>query len=197
MPMPERDEDHEGFMRRCMMDDMEDEDQRRAVCESQWEDREGAKAMKYPHIANAVFNHPWVILPETLQTITALLQFRMEGQMLTKEEIQARIGAAQGRPPSRSGDIAVLPLVGVLSQRMNVMTEVSGGTSTEMFGRAFRQVMADDAVRAVVIDIHSPGGETFGVEELTSEISKARGQKPVIALANSLEIGRASCRERV
>src|SRR3990167_10085829 len=125
MPMPERDEDHEGFMRRCMMDDnmmddMEDEDQRRAVCESQWEDREGAKAMKYPHIANAVFNHPWVILPETLHTITSILRFRMEGGTLTKEEIQARLGAAQDRPATaRGGTITILPLIKILTQHIN------------------------------------------------------------------------------
>jgi len=143
--------------------------------------------MKYGHIAGAFFNRPWVILPETLETMASILRFRMEGGTLTKEEIQARLGAAADRPAStRSGSIAVLPLLGVLSQRMNVMTEMSGGTSTEMFGRAFQQVMSDPSVKAVVLDIHSPGGETFGVDELSSMIFKARKQKPVVALANSL-----------
>src|SRR3990167_6667785 len=143
--------------------------------------------MKYGHIAGAFFNRPWVILPETLETMASILRFRMEGGTLTKEEIQARLGAAADRPAStRSGSIAVLPLLGVLSQRMNVMTEMSGGTSTEMFGRAFQQVMSDPSVKAVVLDIHSRGGETFGVDELSSMIFKARKQKPVVALANSL-----------
>ena len=191
MPMPEHDEDHDAFIERCMgdenMQEFEDEGQRQAVCEAQWNKEEESKAMKYPHIASAVFNHPWAILPETLQTITSILRFRMEGGTLTKEEIQARLGAAQDRPATvRGGSIAVLPLIGVLAQRMNMMIQVSGGTSTEIFGRAFRQMVADPTVKAVVLDIHSPGGETFGIDELTTEIFQARKAKPIIAVANSL-----------
>ena len=74
MPMPEHDEDHDAFIERCMgdenMQEFEDEGQRQAVCEAQWNKEEESKAMKYPHVANAVFNHPWAILPETLHTIT-------------------------------------------------------------------------------------------------------------------------------
>jgi signal peptide peptidase SppA len=36
-----------------------------------------------------------------------------------------------------------------------------------------------------VLDIHSPGGSTFGVQELAAEIFAARGVKPVIAQVNS------------
>ena len=58
--------------------------------------------------------------------------------------------------------------------------------STQQFTQAFRQAMADPTVGQILIDIDSPGGSVYGVSELASEIIKARAQKPVIAVANSL-----------
>jgi signal peptide peptidase SppA len=69
---------------------------------------------------------------------------------------------------------------------MNLMTAMSGGTSTEQFGKAFQAALVDPEVSAIVIDIDSPGGSVFGVAELGRLIYDARGQKPVIAQANSL-----------
>lgn len=62
----------------------------------------------------------------------------------------------------------------------------SGSTSTQQFTSALRQVLADDTVGQILIDIDSPGGSVYGVAELASEILKARAQKPVVAVANSL-----------
>jgi signal peptide peptidase SppA len=61
-----------------------------------------------------------------------------------------------------------------------------GSTSTQQFTSALRQVLADDTVGQILIDIDSPGGSVYGVAELASEIVKARAQKPVVAVANSL-----------
>jgi len=38
----------------------------------------------------------------------------------------------------------------------------------------------------VVLDVDSPGGAVNGVEELADEMLRARGQKPVVAVANTL-----------
>jgi len=196
MPKPDPDEEHDDFIDRCMADDMmnddfEDPAQRRAVCESQWEqEHEGAKAMedsemKYPRILEAITTTPWAILPETLQMICGIFTAAASGHGLTAEEIQARIGAAQRPNARRSGAVAVLPLHGPIAQRMNMMTAVSGGTSTEMFGKQFRAVMAEPGIGSVVIEVDSPGGTISGVEELATEIFKARGSKPIITQVNS------------
>ena len=49
-----------------------------------------------------------------------------------------------------------------------------------------RRFLNDPEVRAIVLDIDSPGGSTYGVSELANEIMAARGKKPVLAVANSL-----------
>jgi len=193
LPRPREDEDKDEFIDRCMGDDQTNEDfkdpaQRRAVCEQLWDKgpSEGAKAMKYPHLLQAVFNSPWAILPETLATIMEVVRYRADGGVLTAEEIQARIGSARRPVARQAGSIAVLPLHGPIAQRMNLMTAVSGGTSTEIFGRQFAALIAEPSIKAVVIEVDSPGGSVFGVDELATEIFKARGTKPVIAQVNSM-----------
>jgi len=41
---------------------------------------------------------------------------------------------------------------------MNLMTQYSGGTSTDIFGSWFEEAMADDSVGRIVLDVDSPGG---------------------------------------
>lgn len=142
--------------------------------------------MKYPRIYRMVMETPWAILPTKLDAILAVLELRASGGQVSAEEIRAIVGAAE-RPQQRAaGSVAVLPIFGTISQRVSLMSEMSGGTSTEQFGKAFRSLMADASVGAIVLDVDSPGGGVFGVAELAESIFKARGQKPIVAVANSM-----------
>ena len=141
---------------------------------------------RYDRVMSYVLNTPWALTSERLLLIMDLMAFYSEGQKFTAEEIEQRVGAAQ-RPTARTaGAIAVLPLFGIIAQRANIMTQTSGGTSCEMFGRQFQAAMADPQIGAVILDVDSPGGAVNGVDELSSMIYGARGVKPVVAVANSL-----------
>lgn len=141
---------------------------------------------RYAHIISYVLNTPWAITSEKLLTIMDLLAFYAEGHKFTAAEVQERIGAASRSTSRTAGAVAVLPLQGIIAQRMGIMTETSGGTSTEAFSRQFRAAVADPQIGAIVIDVDSPGGTVSGVDELSAEIHGARGQKPIVAVANSL-----------
>lgn len=83
--------------------------------------------------------------------------------------------------------MAVVPVYGVLAQRMDMFTEISGGTSYQVLRRAIHAALANDEVKALVLDIDSPGGTVPGTEELAAEIRALRGgEKPIIAQVNSL-----------
>jgi signal peptide peptidase SppA len=71
-------------------------------------------------------------------------------------------------------------------QRGSMMGNLSAssGTSIQQFTQQFRQALADPAIKAIVLDVDSPGGTTAGCEELAAEILAARGKKPIIAVAN-------------
>lgn len=148
-----------------------------------------SEQMKYAHIVRAIGETPWAILPAKLAVILDLVAYRAGGGKLSQEEVQARMDAAR-RDERRSGSgregVAVLPLLGTIVQRANLMSEMSGGTSAERFRSRFREALNDNQVGAIVLDVDSPGGSVFGVPELAAEIREARGDKPIVAVANSL-----------
>lgn len=141
---------------------------------------------QYSHVYAAVMDRPWALLPSKLADIVDLLDLRMQGVTLSTEEIQARIGNSRKPEQSAQGSVAILPIYGVMSQRMNMMAQVSGGTSTELLSRAFGDLVRDPQVGTIVLDIDSPGGDVFGTAELGDSIFNARGSKPIVAVANSL-----------
>lgn len=143
--------------------------------------------MRDEHLLAAVFDTPWAILPSKLRAIQAVVLRHAAGVRLAQAQLDALVEAATRRPPAPNGGaVAVLPVMGVISQRMNMMSAFSGGTSTEQLGAAFQQAIADPQVGAVVLEIDSPGGSVFGVQELWDQIYAARGRKPIVAVANSL-----------
>ena len=138
---------------------------------------------------------PWALMPERLQAMAGVLTRWSAGEPPTDEtmfQIQServlRDTRKQMAAANAGSGIAVLPLYGVVTQRGNMVDDISGpgSTSTQQFTSALRQVLADDTVGQILIDIDSPGGSVYGVAELASEIVKARSQKPVVAVANSL-----------
>jgi signal peptide peptidase SppA len=142
--------------------------------------------MKYAHILLAVAAEFWAIDEAKLDQIVAFLALQADGEKLSAEEVQARITKQSERDIARrEGSVAVLPLRGVIANRMNMMSDISGGTSSEGFGRMFDAAVADDGVKAIILDVDSPGGVVSGTDELSSKIFAARGTKPVIAHVNS------------
>jgi signal peptide peptidase SppA len=130
----------------------------------------------YPRVAAFFYGTPWAILPEKLAVMESLLRAHMAGWRPSEAEIAAAIGARRDRnggPARPAGAVAVLPIHGVISQRADLMTESSGGTSTEALTRGLRLAMADPEVGGIVLDVDSPGGSVFGIEELASEIAAA------------------------
>ncbi|TAM96307.1 MAG: S49 family peptidase [Rhizobiaceae bacterium] len=142
--------------------------------------------MKYAHILLAVTEERWAIEPTKMQAILDFLADQASGVKYSAEEIEARLTQKAEREVSRQdGQIAILPLRGVIANRMSLMDDFSGGTSSEGFGKAFQAAMRDDGVKAIVLDVDSPGGAVSGTDELSSMIYQARGQKPIIAQVNA------------
>jgi len=138
---------------------------------------------------------PWALMPERLQAMSGILTRWSVGEPPSDETLfqvntdrLIRDTRKQMAAASTGTGIAVLPLYGVVTQRGNMVDDISGpgSTSTQQFTSVLRQMLTDDTVGQILIDIDSPGGSVYGVSELASEIVKARTQKPVIAVANSL-----------
>jgi len=122
---------------------------------------------------------PWALMPERMAAYAAVLA-RKEGGL--SADLQA--AAPRGKGNARSGAIAVIPVYGTIVQRANQLDICEGGTSTQQISAALADANADDTVAQILLDIDSPGGSVYGVQELAAEIQASR--KPVVAYANSL-----------
>jgi len=100
--------------------------------------------------------------------------------------VEVQIDAAKlDHPRTRTGKVAVLPIRGPIAQHDDILLRMFGGTSTEKFGQVFDQVLANRDVDHVVLDIESPGGSVYGVQELADKIHAGRQRKNIFAAANS------------
>lgn len=135
-----------------------------------------------------VINAPWAITPEMLAEINAIYDRHVRGESIDIAALEAQAGRPFNSEPKgytiEPGGVALLQIDGVLAKRMNLLSRISGGTSTALIGRDFSDAMADPAVRGVVLAIDSPGGTVDGTPELGDLIFGARGTKPIIAYSD-------------
>lgn len=143
--------------------------------------------MQYLRILAAFAGQPWAMQPEKLEAVTAFLMFKARGGVLSPDEVQARITDRQAAETAKApGGLAVLPVHGVISQRMGMMQDISGGTSTDALSQSFDGALSDDTIKAIIFAHDSPGGGTYGIDELATKVRNARGVKPIIAQIDSL-----------
>lgn len=141
--------------------------------------------MRYAHILLAVAAEIWALDPQKLDQVVAFLALQASGEKLS-DDLASRIAKQTEQAVAKQdGAVAVLPLRGVIANRMNLMSDISGGTSSEGFGRQFDAAVAEESVKAIVLDVDSPGGAVSGTDELSARIFAARGRKPIVAHVNA------------
>jgi signal peptide peptidase SppA len=82
------------------------------------------------------------------------------------------------------GEVAVIEVCGTLVQKLGSLRPYSGMTGYDGIRQNFLTALTDPAVKAIVLDVDSPGGEVAGCFDLVDLIYQARGAKPVWALLN-------------
>jgi signal peptide peptidase SppA len=151
----------------------------------------------YLRIGNKILEANWFITSAGLDLILSIYQARVNGQVFSDEELAARLteAGAHGSDVSRGyevrNNVAVLPIYGPIFGKANMMTELSGATSLEMFRQNFKSALSDEGIKHILLDVDSPGGTSEMVPETGAEIFAARDIKPVTAVANT-EAGSAA-----
>lgn len=87
----------------------------------------------------------------------------------------------QRRLPQMSGRVAVIPVHGVLTKR--------GGWGVESTDRILATVEAavgHKGVSGVLLDVNSPGGSSYGLQEFATRLRELRDVKPIVAIGNPL-----------
>jgi hypothetical protein len=80
----------------------------------------------YPRVTRAMLSTPWAMLKTKLADVEAFLaRVNLEGP-LTPEAVAERYGSSEARPLIKVGSVAVIPVQGVISQKINMVDNLSG-----------------------------------------------------------------------
>jgi signal peptide peptidase SppA len=130
-------------------------------------------------------NECFAIHEPSLAALSGLLTL---GPRVDECAVAAAIGVSAGESPTvqMAGNVAVIPVFGVLRPQATWLTQALGWTSTEQLTRDVQDAAAKADVKAIVLLVDSPGGSTLGVEEAAQAIFNARGSKPIYAFVRGM-----------
>jgi len=133
-------------------------------------------------IWNRITGDPWAITETSLHAILEIAKRENE----SPQAVAAKLGRDLQNSYNATirDNVAVIPVTGPLFRYANIFTSISGASSYELIARDFIASIENPEVKAILLDIDSPGGEVNGVSELASMIYEARGTKPIIAYAS-------------
>jgi ClpP class serine protease len=157
----------------------------------------------YPHIANRVFGRALAIEPYAFRSLIegpvgrrivagepterpAVDQQAMRTKRLALVEARlVSVAGGIGEYGLTPNGIAIVPVMGILSQRFDWLASMCGWTTYEGLAATFDAALDDGRVRAILMDVESPGGEAAGMLDCADMILSARDAKPVWAVANT------------
>ena len=111
--------------------------------------------------------------------------FRRAGGLTTDREPMARFREVTlERGDSDSSDkIAVIKIRGMIS---STLPGTVGDSMVDDVRAALQQAREDDRVKAVVLEIDSPGGEVTASDQIYNAVVKTRARKPVVVYMDTL-----------
>src|SRR5690348_4879441 len=123
----------------------------------------GSKRMKHERFIAWALSQPWALMPERMAAYAAVLARKAGG--MDEDDHGAPLAAMRRDQKPRAGAIAVIPVYGTIVQRASQLDICEGGTSTQSISNALADAQADDSVSQILLDIDSPGGSVYGVQE--------------------------------
>jgi len=133
-----------------------------------------------PHLGGLVFGAPLMIARPKLDTILQVLTLRLAG-----EPSDPGVPAEGERPfVVTPNGVAIIPVLGTLANRTFGLAAMSGLASYLRLGEQLDLAAADPAVKGILLDVDSNGGQAGGVFDLADRVLGLREVKPVYAIAD-------------
>jgi signal peptide peptidase SppA len=82
--------------------------------------------------------------------------------------------------------IATVPVYGVLVQKAYDLELSETGTSSEMLADTFEILSEMDKVKAVILDVDSPGGSVSGIQQAAESLRELSNVKPTVSVVNEM-----------
>lgn len=131
-------------------------------------------------LIQTMINAEWLIEPDYLKKLCDIVSRD------SAVETYAGVPLENTYRVEKRGDIAVIPVNGVIFRYANHFTQICGATSIEILAKDIQAAIDNPKVKGILLNIDSPGGQASGVGELSEIIYKARSIKPVKAYVGNL-----------
>lgn len=127
----------------------------------------------------------WCILPAVYDGLVSKFHMDLRAHMTSTNAIYQGKAPWEDesayRKPTLENGVAVIPLEGIMLKRLQAIDKWwFGATDVEEVERWLADAIANPAVKAIVLDVNSPGGSIVGVPELAESVARARATKPII-----------------
>jgi ClpP class serine protease len=127
-------------------------------------------------VAQAILDTPWAMSDEGLHWLMTLCDLDLSALA----SLPNRKPADTHRSVIRDG-IGIVPVHGPLFKKSNFWTDLFGASGYDQIHHDISVLAKTPGIKAIVLDIDSPGGEASGVGELAESIYQLRGKIPVHA----------------
>jgi len=127
---------------------------------------------------NRIIDRPWLISEGAFRSV---VEISPTPEILATKMAQRleRTWTAKVR-----GNVAIIPVLGAISRYDSFYNWISGGTATEDLAMDLTEADKNPDVKAIIMEVNSPGGEATGINEL-SEIIKSL-KTPVVAYVGGM-----------
>jgi signal peptide peptidase SppA len=132
-------------------------------------------------VSPVILNREWLIQPEALQSMAAAARGMVDrGGFLQKQ-------ASENPLLSVEDGIGVVAIEGPILRKPDLFARIFfGATGSEDIGAALREAGSRDDIKAVFLNIDSPGGTVAGTPELADAVAALDKKKPVYAFSSGL-----------
>ncbi|MEN5278071.1 S49 family peptidase [Brucella sp. TWI432] len=136
-------------------------------------------------VLEAALSAPWLIVPQNLEDILSIAAREYQWTPEVLEKYRSRPLDRSERATQRDG-VAILNVHGALFKRANLFVEMCGATSYDILRRDLQAALDNPSVKAICLNIDSPGGMASGCDELAQAIYEARGKKPITSYVTGM-----------
>ena len=139
-----------------------------------------------PHLATRIFDTPLLIAPQKLEVILGVLAPRLGLDASPTAAVVTASDRGQRKSYEVTPDgIAIVPVEGTLVHKSYGIDALSGLRSYTDIQAEIEDAATDPAIKAILLDVDSPGGELAGAFDAADTIFAARVAKPLFAVANN------------
>lgn len=131
-----------------------------------------------------ILRQPWAIERSTFSELERSL-------LAAGSDPAMYLRARESQPASRraqsyqvTGNVAVIPIKGVLVSNPSIFDLIFGATAMGAVEQNLRSARLDASVKAIILDIDSPGGTVAGTQELAQLVRDTSDKKQIVAYGN-------------